>query len=232
MRMTYTPERYSPEDVLRHVDDAEAFQRAFDAAVRRREEAKQQFVDQLSPEIKAEWIAGEPVFHSPARHAHNAARHAIETLLGIWFAGSDHDTVSSEKAMMRVKDDLFEPDVAVWTDLTEPFDDEMIIYPPCDLVVEVLSKKTKERDRGIKFVNYARGGIAEYWIVDAKKEIVERYLNEDFAYVIEAIYTVNDLISSETLKGVELPVAAFFSQLHFAKAVVALSKLLEDRLAR
>ncbi len=224
-------ERYSAEDVLQHVDDPSSFIEAFKIALVRREEAKQAFINRLTPEVKAEWIGGEPVFHSPARHAHNAARNAIETLFTTRWAGSDLDTVSSEKAMMQVGEDLYEPDVAIWINLSEPFDNEMIIYPPCNLVVEVLSKKTKEKDRGIKFINYAKAGVDEYWIVDAEKETVERYLNEDSAYAIESIYGLGDIISSEALGGAELPVGAFFSQSSFAEALVGMLTLLKDRLS-
>ncbi len=230
--MTSPKERYSAEDVLQHVDDPTAFMTAFRDALLRREEAKQAFVDELSPETKAEWIDGEPVYHSPARRGHNATRHAIETLLGILCAGDLRNEVSSEKAMMKVMDNLYEPDVAVWVELDSEFEDEMIIYPPCDLVVEVLSKKTAKTDRGSKFINYAKAGITEFWIVDVDKEKVEQYLNEDSAYAIHSVLGFEDTVRSSTLAGLELPVAAFFSQSHFAKAVVAVARALTDRLER
>jgi Uma2 family endonuclease len=47
-----------------------------------------------------------------------------------------------------------------------------------DLVVEILSPKTGERDRTIKKKLYERQGVAQYWIVDLEAETVEVW---DFA---------------------------------------------------
>ena len=42
-----------------------------------------------------------------------------------------------------------------------------------DLVVEILSPSTAERDRELKLDLYARYGVREYWIVDPEAETVE-----------------------------------------------------------
>jgi Uma2 family endonuclease len=42
-----------------------------------------------------------------------------------------------------------------------------------DLVVEILSPSTSDRDRSVKLKLYQRQGVAQYWIVDANEETVE-----------------------------------------------------------
>jgi len=44
-----------------------------------------------------------------------------------------------------------------------------------DLVIEILSPSTAERDRGIKRDLYERQGVAEYWIVDPDQDAVEAW---------------------------------------------------------
>jgi len=47
------------------------------------------------------------------------------------------------------------------------------------LVVEVLSRSTASRDRGVKRQLYQQAGVPEYWIVDLDSRLVERWRPED-----------------------------------------------------
>ncbi|MDP2497359.1 MAG: Uma2 family endonuclease [Candidatus Palauibacterales bacterium] len=42
-----------------------------------------------------------------------------------------------------------------------------------DLVVEILSPSTGDRDRGVKLKLYRRQGVGEYWVVDPEEDAVE-----------------------------------------------------------
>ncbi|MES0489512.1 MAG: Uma2 family endonuclease [Leptospirales bacterium] len=48
-----------------------------------------------------------------------------------------------------------------------------------DIVVEVLSKSTKERDLGVKANRYLENGVKEYWIADTDKKSISLWLNEN-----------------------------------------------------
>jgi Uma2 family endonuclease len=50
--------------------------------------------------------------------------------------------------------------------------DDWLRGPP-DLVVEIVSPSTEERDWGVKRKLYRRQGVREYWIVDPEEEAVE-----------------------------------------------------------
>jgi len=47
------------------------------------------------------------------------------------------------------------------------------------LAIEVLSRSTAARDRGIKRRLYQEAGVAEYWIVDLDSRLVERWQPQD-----------------------------------------------------
>lgn len=57
-----------------------------------------------------------------------------------------------------------------------------------DLVVEVLSPGTEERDRGYKRVLYLRHGVREYWVVDPKTATIEIYLPSEDGYQVKGPY--------------------------------------------
>jgi Uma2 family endonuclease len=44
---------------------------------------------------------------------------------------------------------------------------------PPDLVVEILSTSTAQRDRGVKLARYRHFGVPEYWIIDPSSRTIE-----------------------------------------------------------
>ncbi|MCW3107888.1 MAG: hypothetical protein JWQ09_2394 [Segetibacter sp.] len=72
----------------------------------------------------------------------------------------------------KISDDtIFQPDVLiVCREINKPYLD----FPPA-LIIEVLSKSTEERDRGIKYEYYEQEGVKYYLIVDWKKKSIEIY---------------------------------------------------------
>ncbi|MGD2069814.1 MAG: Uma2 family endonuclease [Gemmatimonadota bacterium] len=69
--------------------------------------------------------------------------------------------------------DYLEPDlVFLRADRTGIVTDRGIEGPP-DLVVEILSPSTANRDRGVKLERYRLYGVPEYWIVDPEGRTVE-----------------------------------------------------------
>ena len=51
-----------------------------------------------------------------------------------------------------------------------------------DLVVEIVSPDSRNRDRGQKFFEYERAGVEEYWIVDPERRRAEFYRLREGAY--------------------------------------------------
>ena len=85
-------------------------------------------------------------------------------------------------------------------------------HPAPDLVVEILSRGTAKRDRGIKYEDYAAHGVREYWLVDATRQTVEQFrLDEEFmAFDAVGNFHINDTITALTVPGFTIPVRAIF----------------------
>jgi Uma2 family endonuclease len=88
----------------------------------------------------------------------------------------------------------FEPDVLVVAkaDLTD-----RVITAPLALAVEILSPSSRLRDTMLKFVKYAAGGIASYWIVDPDEPSIVAYDLVDGAYVEVARATGEQTVTLE-----------------------------------
>ncbi len=57
------------------------------------------------------------------------------------------------------------------------------IYGAPDFVLEVLSKSTKKKDKGIKLSKYLEAGVREYWMIDPDKEVLIVYVLEDEDFI-------------------------------------------------
>ncbi len=55
---------------------------------------------------------------------------------------------------------------------------------PPDLVIEIFSESTRRYDRLEKLDLYARHGVAEYWMVDPKAQLIEFLLLENGKYTV------------------------------------------------
>lgn len=66
---------------------------------------------------------------------------------------------------------------------------------------EVTSLSTVRVDRMEKFLEYARAGVREYWIVDPEARTVEVYVWRHGAYVLRGRWGPGEAASSELLPG-------------------------------
>ena len=79
-----------------------------------------------------------------------------------------------------------------------------------DLVIEILSPATAERDRTIKRTLYARYGVREYWIVDPEKKTVEVLTLKKEGYETFGIYKMQDTLTSPLLSGLSINLTKVF----------------------
>ncbi|MGB3617279.1 MAG: Uma2 family endonuclease, partial [Catalinimonas sp.] len=135
------------------------------------------FWEGIDETTKAEFINGEALYHSPVSGRHWRASSNLLSYLLPYVRDGRLGRVGVEKVMIRCTRNDYEPNVCFWrAEVAEEFTDGQTVFPPPDFVVEILSKSTAARDRGIKLEDYAAHGVREYWIVDPALGTVEQYL--------------------------------------------------------
>jgi Uma2 family endonuclease len=181
-----------------------------------REEAqrRQEFREWVDDSVKAEFINGEVMLHSPVKRRHLIASSLLHRVLSIFVDLQKLGATAHEKAMISLTRNDYEPDICFWSnEKSVQFSDDTMLHPAPDFVVEVLSKRTSKVDRTIKFQDYARHGIREYWIVDPNKQTVEQYallVETDTEYLPYGKFSPGQDITSVAIPGFTIPVAAIF----------------------
>ena len=182
------------------------------------DEARQrhQFYEWINEDHKAEFINGAIIMQSPAKERHWVAVGNLYSLLKAYVVKHKLGRVASEKAMISLTRNDYEPDICFWTtNRSLEFEGEMMQFPAPDLVVEVLSKSTEKIDRGIKFDDYAAHSVQEYWIIDPRKQLIEQYsLDTDIqAFTLENTLKIQHEIESTSVAGFKIPVRAVFDEI-------------------
>ena len=80
-----------------------------------------------------------------------------------------------------------------------------------DLVVEILSPATAERDRGYKRALYGKHGVMEYWVVDPSAETVWIHRLQGRALVVAQTLHRGQTLRSSLLPGFGLDLEDVFS---------------------
>ena len=172
---------------------------------------RQEFYDLIHEDIKAEFINGEIVMHSPVMLRHWKTSMSLSRAISNYVDKNDLGIVGVEKVMLNFTRNDYEPDIVFFSkEKAKEFTDEQLLFPPPDLIVEILSDSTKKRDRGIKFIDYAAHGVYEYWIVDPAKKILEQYVLRNGEYTILGTHGVESKFKAVVIKNFEIELKSIF----------------------
>lgn len=206
-------------DLLEAPDAKLVIERA-QAILANENERRRTFREWLRDDVKAEFINGEVVMHSPVKRRHLDASKYLENLLQNFVLLNNLGVVDSEKALIGLTRNDYEPDICFWNaETAASFEDDQMEHPAPDLIVEILSKSTTGRDRaisigGVKFEDYAAHGVCEYWIIDPVRKSLEQYQLDEptMAFASVATLYMDDTLDALTVPGFRIPVKAIFDK--------------------
>lgn len=140
-------------------------------------------------EAREELIGGEVVAMSPRpMFNHNHIAFNIAFMFRNYLRGRRCTVISDGTDLYLTEEDRFVPDMMVVCDRDKI--QENGVHGAPDLVVEVLSHSTANRDRGYKKDVYARCGVREYWIVNPTDRSVEVYLSKEGDLAFDHVYAL------------------------------------------
>lgn len=147
-----------------------------------------------------EIIDGELFVTRSPHWNHQKAAGAIVTELHLWLKKSGLGQAVMTPGIIFSDSDNVIPDV-VWISnqrLADLLDDAGHLTGAPELIVEVLSKteKDRQRDRKTKLKLYSAQGVQEYWIVDYQQQQVEVYRrNQGILERVLTLFATDELTS-------------------------------------
>jgi Uma2 family endonuclease len=147
-------------------------------------------------EFFCEWLDGTVIKLSPINDRHDKLTRYLATLLEAYFEQKPIGKLRQEPFVMRY---IFEEDTKTKRRDREP--DMQIILGKnrenlmptymngaADIVIEVVSPESQQRDYAEKLYEYEKAGVQEYWIIDPMKKEARFYrLNDKSAYILQEV---------------------------------------------
>jgi len=111
------------------------------------------------------------------------------------------------KPFPNKNDIVLQPDLVVVCDKNK-LDGKAVVGIP-DIVIEILSPSTAQKDKLVKYNIYLDAGVLEYWIVDADAKVVNVFKRQNGHYLPFA-YGEEDKIETDILEGLEINLGEIF----------------------
>src|SRR5260370_28699105 len=148
---------------------------------------------------RLELIDGEIVQMSPIGDRHAACVRRLIALLSQLFAAQA--IVDAQNPIMVDAAYVPQPDLALLRPRADYYATPTPTAADCLLVIEV-ADTSAEFDRLIKVPRYARGGVAELWLVALERDVVVAYRDPTGdAYQHLQVFRTDDTITTATLHG-------------------------------
>jgi len=125
------------------------------------------FWEYANEDANCELIDGMLVIHSPASVEHEDIFRYLITILGFYLEETQTGKVYGSRFVMRLSPRWNpEPNLFVITPEKYSRIKENYFKGPADIVIEILSKATRDLDLNKKLPEFLRAGVREVWIVD------------------------------------------------------------------
>ena len=162
-----------------------------------------------------EIIEGELFVSCSPGLTHQTVATNLIALIWIFLERNPVATVVATPGVILSKFSGVIPDIVVFLDEQRGTSvaNDRLIGPPA-LVIEILSPGSQNirRDRVVKLDLYSKHGVQEYWIVDPKKLLLERYVLRESSLELVETLTKEDQLTINALPGFSCPMSRVFRE--------------------
>jgi Uma2 family endonuclease len=130
--------------------------------------------------------------------------HVRSGLLGVLFSSPMHVILATHTH--------YEPDLCFVARERRSIIQESFISGPPDLVIEVISESNRTHDTVVKFRDYARFAVSEYWLVDPRENLISTWRLVGDPYELLGRAGSGDLVTSRVLPELRLDAAQVLAE--------------------
>jgi Uma2 family endonuclease len=163
--------------------------------------SEEEFVAWCGEDTRAEWAEGEVIVMSPVSISHNRLTRFLHSLLQEYVDERDLGEAFGTEVSARINSkrrrlpDVFFVSKSRFAQLHENH-----FEGPPNLIIEVVSNDSVDRDWRVKYLEYEAAGVDEYWVIDPLHQRIEAYsLGDDRTY--RSMASLEGKIASRVVPG-------------------------------
>ena len=141
---------------------------------------EEEFEAWCDEDVKAEYVDGRVIVHSPASTRHVDTVLFLAYLLKSFVAKHGLGTVLGPEVQVRLRPGLRRvPDLLFVAKERTNIIRETLVEGPPDLIIEIVSPDSTARDWREKYWEYEQAGVSEYWVIDPQARRMDVYCLEE-----------------------------------------------------
>ncbi len=159
-----------------------------------------------------EWVGGDVVEIPPVFLECNNLQEYLGDLLKVYFEFRPIGKITKDPFPMHLEGiSDRQPDIQVILGDNQQNLTSRYMNGAADTVIEIVSPSSAATDRGLKFEEYQRGGVPEYWIIDPQaKEVL--FYRSDEKRVFKAQPVQEGIYTTEQLPGLQLHIPTLWQE--------------------
>jgi len=157
-----------------------------------------------------ELMEGELIMVPSPNEYHQRVSGRLEFILRAFVEGKNLGRVYYAPLDVHLGEDVVQPDILFISRERFSIITEEEIQGAPDLVIEILSPATAERDQTYKKTLYARHGVREYWIVDPEEKTIKVMTLGKAGFESSGTYKKSDVLKSSIFSGLTINLPEVF----------------------
>jgi Uma2 family endonuclease len=155
-----------------------------------------------------EWVEGTVFAMSPVSEQHDNLTRYLALLLCAYLELRPLGHIRQAPFAMNIQAEGItrEPDIQIILESSLPRLTPTFMDGPADICVEVVSVESVQRDHGIKFSEYERAGVGEYWIIDPLRSEARFYRRDDTGIYVPQFPDNHSIYQTPDLPGLQIQV--------------------------
>ena len=189
-------------DYFSRIIGYERYKKAIEKADGDREELRSIFWNVLADDYCWEFVDGEIILRGGMTFKASGAKQNLMFKLLDFVSENNLGEILGGRCVCDFGENFFSPNI-IYLDKekSRAIKGSTNRFPIPNLIVECNDDSCEEQNMGVKFEEYAKFGVEEYWMMNPNNETIEQYQQEKGVFDFVGLIKKKDVIESKVLKG-------------------------------